>query len=65
LQINYSDKGKSLFQEGCVSGDHKYGVPNLDPFFVKEIHVERFGFTITARDMYVEGAKDAYLQDIK
>jgi len=40
-------------------------VPNLDPFFVKEVLVKQFGFIITARDMTVEGAKDADLQDIR
>jgi len=40
-------------------------VPNLHPFFVKEMSVKQFGFTLTARDMSVEGAKDADLQDIR
>jgi hypothetical protein len=49
----------------CVSGDPKYGVPNLDPFFVKEISVKEFGIAFTLTDFTVEGAKDATLQDIK
>jgi hypothetical protein len=53
------------FTKLCVSGDRKYGVPNLHPFFVKEMSVKQFGFTLTARDMSVEGAKDADLQDIR
>ena len=40
-------------------------MPNLDPFFVKEVLVKHFGFTITVRDMTAEGAKDADLQDIR
>ena len=40
-------------------------MPNLDPFFVKEVLVKQFGFTINVRDMTVEGAKDADLQDIR
>jgi hypothetical protein len=49
----------------CVSGDRKYGVPNLDPFFVKELFIQQFGFKITARDLTVEGAKESDLQDIR
>ena len=49
----------------CVSGDVKYGVPNLDPFFVNEIVIEQFGFKFTVRNTTVEGAKDADLQDIR
>jgi hypothetical protein len=40
-------------------------VPNLDPFFIKEVTVKQFGFTITERDVTVEGAKDADLEDIR
>ena len=40
-------------------------MPNLDPFFVKEVFVKEFGFTITGRDITVKGAKDADLQDIR
>ena len=40
-------------------------MPNLHPFFVKEMSVKQFGFAITVRDMTVEGAKDADLKDIR
>lgn len=48
-----------------ISGDPQYGVPNLDPVFVKEISIRESGLTLTARDFTVEGAKDAVLQDIR
>lgn len=40
-------------------------MPNLDPFFVKEVIIKQFGFTLITRDMTVEGAKDAELQDVR
>jgi len=49
----------------CLAGDPKHGVPNLDPFFVKEISMQLFGLMLTARDLTVEGAKDIELQDIR
>jgi hypothetical protein len=49
----------------CVSGDPKYGVPILDPFFVKQLAVKELGLAFNLSDFTVEGAKDATLQDIK
>jgi len=40
-------------------------VPVLDPFLVKEMRVQQFGFTITVSDLIAEGVKDADLQDVR
>jgi hypothetical protein len=49
----------------CVSGDRKFGLPQMDPFIVKELYVQQSGFSLIAQDLSVEGLKDADLQDIK
>jgi hypothetical protein len=65
LQINFSGKENFISRRLCVSGDLKYGVPNLDPFFFKEVTVQQYGVSLSTRDVYVYGGKDANLQDIK
>jgi hypothetical protein len=49
----------------CISGDAKYGIPVLDPLYVQEIYVQESGINITARDIVMEGAKDAILEEFR
>jgi hypothetical protein len=54
-----------LSEEGCVSGDPKYGIPVLDPIYVEEVNVQESGIIIIARNFTIEGARDAALQDFR
>jgi hypothetical protein len=65
LKLNIQAKGRFISRMLCVSGDRKYGVPNLDPFFLKEMSAKEFGIVFNVSDMIVEGVKDATLQDVK
>jgi hypothetical protein len=48
-----------------VSGDPKYNIPVLDPMYLQEIAVQESGIKITGRDIVVEGAKDAILEEFR
>jgi hypothetical protein len=65
LIIQAKGKVKCISRRQCVSGDRKYGVPNLDPFLIEKIGMEHAGFKVSVGDMIVEGAKDTNLQDIR
>jgi hypothetical protein len=48
-----------------ISGDSKYGIPVLDPLCIQKVSVEESGIKITGRDVIMEGAKDAILEDFR
>lgn len=48
-----------------ISGDPKYGVPVLDPFFISELVIKESGITISAHEFTIEGAKDAILKEFR
>ena len=66
MQLTDSGTGElSISKRLCLTGDPEYGVPILDPLFIKEITMKLLGLILTVRDTTAVGAKGFDLQDVR